>query len=225
MVFSFENDIIEQDGISVSPPVSQINQDMLDGITSPSRLSVSPQLSLSADELPPLEVIDYTVVVDKLCYEALHNQELIDKHDAFTVDYPSLYWWCIIPDSSIECETSQWWVDRYVPRLFLLYRFSIRDGFFFTFIRCWFELLQDYYSYKEKELLFPCIPGYYAILRCFLPSLQSCIIHQYHCSHIRSHYTQSSYSYNMAALKASESALIDTSLLNMYSFQSIIAYQ
>ena len=224
MVFNFENETIDQDGISVSPPVSQINQDMLDGITSPSRLSVSPQLSLSADELPPLEVIDYTVVVDKLCYEALHNQELIDKHDAFTVDYPSLYWWCIIPDSSIECETSQWWVDRYVPRLFLLFRFSIRDGFFFTFIRCWFELLQDYYSYKEKELLFPCIPGYFAILRCFLPSLQSCIIHQYHCSHIRSHYTQSSYSYNMAALKASESALIDTSLLNMYSFQSIIAY-
>lgn len=96
-------------------------------------------------------------------------------------------------------------------------RFSVRDGFFFTFVNSWFELIEDYRCYREKEILFPCLPGYFVVLRSFLPSLQSCLIHQYQCGHIRSHYTQSSYNYNMAALKASQSALIDSSLLNMYS--------
>lgn len=94
-------------------------------------------------------------------------------------------------------------------------RFCTHDGFYFTFIRCWFELIEDYHCFVEKELLFPCIPGYFAVLRSFLPALQSCIIHQYQCGRLRSHFVQSSYQYNMAALKASESALMDSSLLNM----------
>lgn len=114
-----------------------------------------------------------------------------------------------------------------IGRFFVSFQcsFSVRDGFFFTFVHAWFELIEDYQSFNEKEMLFPCIPGYFAILRAFLPNLQSCLIHQYHCGRIRSPYIQSSYSYNMAALKASQMVLTDSSLLNMFSLDWVVTIE
>lgn len=106
----FDNDMAQS---GLSSPFS--NQDMLDGLGH-HHSSVSPQVSLSYsyDELPPLQVIDYTMVVDRLCYQALHNQQLQEHHYTFIMDYPSLYWWCIVNDSSIDCETAHWWKERSV---------------------------------------------------------------------------------------------------------------
>ena len=112
MIFHFTNDSHDEDQTPIfSSSIS--NHDMLDGLPSPPH-SVSPTISysFSHDELPPLTVIDYTVIVDRLCYQAIHNHQLLKKHGTFTMEYPSLYWWCIINDSSISFETAQWWKER-----------------------------------------------------------------------------------------------------------------
>ena len=213
--FQFESKQLDDDFFSC-PVHFNSSQDTIDGIPS----SSSPNLSMSPnpddENLPSLSVIDYTVVADRMCYQCLHNKHLINKHEWFTMNYPSLYWWCIFNDGDSVIEDATWWKERYMVHSVVLYRFSIHDGFFFNFVSCWFELIGDYQQYHKKEILFPCIPGYFAVIRSFFPELQACFLHQYHCGHIRSHYFQSSYNYNIAALKASQNALIDTSLLNMY---------
>lgn len=51
-------------------------------------------------------------------------------------------------------------------------------------------------------MLFPCVPGYFVMLRALLPNLQSSLFHQYHCGVLRTHSCVSNYAFNMAGLKA-----------------------
>lgn len=108
MPFLFDTIIDDTDYPCVISGVS--NQDILDGFNS----SISPQVPSPScnDDVPPLYVIDYTVVVDRLCYEAINNSELQEKHTVFPMDYPSLYWWCIINDSPAVCKPAEWWRER-----------------------------------------------------------------------------------------------------------------
>lgn len=51
-------------------------------------------------------------------------------------------------------------------------------------------------------MLFPCIPGYFVMLRALLPNLQASLIHQYRCGVLRSRAYVSNYAFNTAGLKA-----------------------
>ena len=102
-------------------------------------------------------------------------------------------------------------------------------------MRCWFDIVDDYNAYRSAgaraacrsvvEMLFPCIPGYFVMLRAVLPNLQSSLIHQYHCGVLRAHAYVSNYAFNTAGLKArfvsalpltpSESLLVDPAMLDL----------
>ena len=67
-------------------------------------------------------------------------------------------------------------------------------------------------------MLYEAIPGYFLILRLFLPILQSLILHQYHCGLTRSHAAMDNAEYVVAVLKASESMLMNPDLINLSLF-------
>lgn len=114
-------------------------------------------------------------------------------------------------------------------------RLAAHDGFLFTLVRCWFDLVDDYRAYRgagacvlrlsRVEVLFPCIPGYFVMLRALLPNLQASLIHQYRCGVLRARAYVSNYAFNTAGLKArwvsarsltpSESLLVDPAMLDL----------
>ena len=178
----------------------------------PSDLKLTPSIHESdlTPDTSPLLVIDYTVRVEQLCESSLHSHTSY-QHTQFASNYPSLLYWCVLPDPGVNAGTRASWYDcfLYHPVLTL------------SFIRCWCDLCHLYQydvqkrpfllSYSFIAMLYEAIPGYFLILRLFLPILQSLILHQYHCGLTRSHAAMDNAEYVVAVLKASESMLMFSS--------------
>ncbi len=211
-------------------------KDVLDGFFG-THSSISPTTPLGPpeEELPPLRVIDYAVLVDRYCRECIYNKELQRRREEFIFAYPSFFFWCTLPDRGLALEPVGWWKERWRPLSSVMRRLATHDGFLFTLVRCWLDLVDDYRAYRgagaranrpsHAEVLFPCIPGYFVMLRALLPNLQASLIHQYRCGVLRSRAYVSNYAFNTAGLKArwvcspsltpSESLLVDSAMLDL----------
>lgn len=182
----------------------------------PEEIKMSPSIHESdfTPDVSPLRVVDYSFVTERLCEESLRQYTSI-QHAQFTSNYPSLFFWCVLPDPGVNAGTRSSWHDCFLHH----------PSFTLSFIRCWCDLCYLYHFDVNQRIfciflsfiamLFAAIPGYFVILRFFLPILQSMILHQYHCGLTRSHTSVDCTEYVIAVLKASESMLMNPDLIKL----------
>lgn len=172
-----------------------------------------PNLYPDSPKLPPLRVIDYSRVVEELCSSTLHSVSPAE-HSEFVLHYPSLYFWYVVSESSIPAGNRDFWQECFSARATLLMRF----------IGCWSDLCHHYaitaghrisFSLLSPAMLFSAVPGFFNLLRVFVPALQSTLVGRYSSGVLR-HAVSESGVFLESVLWASERFLADETLLDMW---------
>ena len=148
--FEFTFDTEENADADMLPPGGEkTGKDVLDGFFG-THSSISPTTPLGPpeEELPPLRVIDYAALVDRYCRECIYNKELQRRREEFIFAYPSFFFWCTLPDRGLALEPVGWWKERWRPLSSVMRRLATHDGFLFTLVRCWLDLVDDYRAYR-----------------------------------------------------------------------------
>ena len=128
--------------------------------------------------------------------------------------YPSLYFWYVVSESSIPAGNRDFWQECFSARATLLMRF----------IGCWSDLCHHYaitaghrisFSLLSPAMLFSAVPGFFNLLRVFVPALQSTLVGRYSSGVLR-HAVSESGGFLESVLWASERFLADETLLDMW---------
>ena len=112
--FVFEPDLKADEVSRSANPIFPSNRDVLDGLPDlqPSISPVSP-IPLDDDALPPLRVRDYSRLVEQLSVDVALDARYQRLHSELQARVPSLFYWCVVADSAVDCQTPGWWAKRY----------------------------------------------------------------------------------------------------------------
>ena len=112
--FVFEPDLKADEASRPFNSMFPSNRDVLDGLPD-LQSSISPvtPIPLDDDLLPPLRVRDYSRIVEQLSVEYALDPQFRRLHNELQARVPSLFYWCVVADSVVDCQTPGWWAKRY----------------------------------------------------------------------------------------------------------------
>ena len=112
--FVFEPDLKADEASRPFNSMFPSNRDVLDGLPD-LQSSISPvtPVPLDDDLLPPLRVRDYSRIVEQLSVDYALDPHFRRLHNDLQARVPSLFYWCVVADSIVDCQTPGWWAKRY----------------------------------------------------------------------------------------------------------------
>lgn len=112
--FVFEPDLKADEASRPFNSMFPSNRDVLDGLPD-LQSSISPvtPVPLDDDLLPPLRVRDYSRIVEQLSVAYALDPHFRRLHNELQARVPSLFYWCVVADSVVDCQTPGWWAKRY----------------------------------------------------------------------------------------------------------------